>query len=169
MISYSSPRNYSKTWELPWMMILSEDFAWRIISIRYFALEGSLGFTPARIVSAGQVDGGSSSFSIVEVDTYVFSANLLTNLVRKGPVRPFLTGGVSTVHFSFQDSPFYFGLTPSETDFAFNAGGGLRVPFREKMSVRLDAKYYWLNPEFSKEDNPRFLELSGGVSVDFDF
>jgi len=136
---------------------------------RNFALEGSLGFTPASIVSQGQFGGGFAGSSIVKVDTYVFSANLLTNLVPKGPVRPFLTGGVSAVHFDFRDSPFLFSLTPSETDFAFNAGGGLRIPFRKQMSARFDARYYWLNPEFSKEDNPHFLELSGGVSVEFDF
>lgn len=136
---------------------------------RNFALEGSLGFTPASIVSQGQFNGGFSGSSVVKVDTYVFSANLLTNLIPKGPVRPFLTGGVSAVHFSFRDSPFLFRLTPSETDLAFNAGGGLRIPFRENMSIRFDGRYYWLNPEFSTEDNPHFVELSGGVSVDFNF
>lgn len=136
---------------------------------RYFAMEGSLGFTPASIASAAQVNGGFSSFSVIKVDTYVWSANMLTNLVPKGPIRPFVTGGVSAVHFSFRDSPYFFTLNPSETDFAFNAGGGVRIPFRHDMSFRFDGRYYWLNPEFSTDDSPHFTELSGGVSVDFNF
>ncbi|HSE39503.1 MAG TPA: outer membrane beta-barrel protein [Acidobacteriota bacterium] len=134
----------------------------------FLAMEGSLGFTPASIFSATNVNGGVTSFATIKVDTYVFSANLVGNLIDRGPIRPFLTGGVSAVHFDFRDSPFLFTFNPSETDFAFNAGGGLRIPFRETMSFRFDGRYYWLNPEFS-EDDPRFVELSGGVQIDFDF
>jgi opacity protein-like surface antigen len=136
---------------------------------RYFAVEGSMGFTPASIASVAQVNGGFTGFSTIRVDTYVFSADMLTNLVPEGPVRPFVTGGVSAVHFTFRDSPAFFTLNPSETDFAFNAGGGVRVRFRHDMSFRFDGRYYWLNPEFSTEDNLHFVELSGGVSVDFNF
>jgi opacity protein-like surface antigen len=136
---------------------------------RHFAVEGSMGFTPASIASVAQVNGGFTGFSTIRVDTYVFSADMLTNLVPEGPVRPFVTGGVSAVHFTFRDSPAFFTLNPSETDFAFNAGGGVRVRFRHDMSFRFDGRYYWLNPEFSTEDNLHFVELSGGVSVDFNF
>lgn len=136
---------------------------------RYFAVEGSLGFTPASIVTAAQVNGGFSSFSTVRVDTYVWSANMRSDLIPRGPVRPFVTGGVSAVHFSFRDSPAAFTVNPSETDFALNAGGGLQIPFRHDMSFRFDGRYYWLHPEFSTDDSPHFTELSGGVLVDFDF
>jgi opacity protein-like surface antigen len=136
---------------------------------RHFAVEGSMGFTPASIASAAQVDGGFTGFTTIRVDTYVFSANMLTNLIPEGPIRPFVTGGVSAVHFTFRDSPIFFTLNPSETDFAFNAGGGLRFRFRHDMSFRFDGRYYWLDPEFSTEDDPHFVEVSGGVSVDFNF
>jgi opacity protein-like surface antigen len=135
----------------------------------HLAMEGSLGFTPASVFATGQSDGGFNGFATVRVDTYVFSANLVGNLVNKGPIRPFVTGGVSAVHFDFKDSPFFFSLNPSETDFAFNAGGGLRIPFRHDMSMRFDGRYYWLNPEFAEGDDPRFMELSGGIQIDFDF
>jgi opacity protein-like surface antigen len=136
---------------------------------RHFAVEGSMGFTPASIASAAQVNGGFNGFATIRVDTYVFSADMLTNIIPEGPVRPFVTGGVSAVHFDFRDSPAFFTLNPSETDFAFNAGGGVRFRFRQDMSFRFDGRYYWLNPEFSKDDSPHFVELSGGVSVDFNF
>ncbi len=135
----------------------------------YLAMEGSLGFTPANVFSEVFVDGGLTGTATIRVDTYVFSANLVGNLVKRGPIRPFLTGGVSAVHFDFRDSPFFFGLNPSETDMAFNAGGGLRIPFRQDMSMRFDGRYYWLTPDFSGDDDPRFMELSGGVQIDFDF
>src|SRR6185503_1305107 len=64
---------------------------------RHFAVEGSMGFTPASIASVAQVNGGFTGFSTIRVDTYVFSADMLANIIPKGPIRPFVTGGVSAV------------------------------------------------------------------------
>ncbi len=145
------------------------------VGIRYayyfhprFALEGGLGFTPATIVSRGSVSGGTSVAAIFDVDTYVMHANLLFRMAQ-GPVVPYLTAGVGAVHFDINTASFGF-LTPSETDFAVNAGGGLKLRIRgETTYLRIDGRVYWLDPEFSEEDTATFGEITGGVSILFDF
>lgn len=134
----------------------------------HLAIELGGGFTPASVASSASFSGGvTRASSVIHVDTYVLHANLLAHLYR-GPVIPFVTGGVGAVHFGFDTSRFGF-LEPSETDFAWNAGAGFKIPVRRTTALRVDARYYWLKPEFSVKDTSRFLELSGGVSILFDF
>lgn len=134
----------------------------------HLAIELGGGFTPASVASNASFSGGvTRASSVVRVDTYVLHANLLAHLYR-GPVIPFVTGGVGAVHFGFDTFRFGFAK-PSETDFAWNAGAGFKIPVRRTTALRVDARYYWLKPEFSVKDTSRFLELSGGVSILFDF
>jgi len=83
-------------------------------------------------------------------------------------VIPYVTAGVAAVHFDFNTASFGF-LTPSETDFAWNAGAGLKIPVRKNTALRFDGRVYWMKPEFALEDTTRFEEFSGGVSILFDF
>jgi opacity protein-like surface antigen len=134
----------------------------------HFAVEGGLGFTPGSVLAAANFDGGVTGASIVDVDTYVFNANIIAHLLN-GPVIPFLTAGVAAVHFSF-DTPTLPGVfITSETDAAFNAGGGVKVPVKGNTALRFDGRYYWINPQFSFEEDPRFVEVSGGVAILFNF
>ena len=131
------------------------------------AVEGSAGFTPSSILSKGSIGGGSTSVeTLVDVDTWVMSANLTAHLL-KARVIPYVTGGVGALHFSFKTSSLGF-LTPSETDFAWNAGGGIKIPVRDNAALRFDGRVYWYKPDFSIEDTGRFTEITGGVSVLFD-
>ncbi len=134
----------------------------------HIALEAGAGFTPSSILARGSFSGGDTNVStVVHVDTYVLHANVVAHLVR-GPVIPFVTAGVGAVHFSFDTADRGF-LTPSETDFAWNAGAGLKIPIRPNTALRFEGRFYWMKPEFSVEDTSRFAEISGGLSILFDF
>jgi opacity protein-like surface antigen len=133
----------------------------------HFAVEGGVGFTPASIASSLRVNGGSNFNSIIAVDTYVFQANVLAHLFR-GPVIPYVTGGVGAVDFHFRRNQFDF-IIPSETDFAWNAGGGIKIPIGKVTALRGDGRVYWMNPQFSSEGWIHFVEVTGGISILFDF
>ncbi len=105
--------------------------------------------------------------TLVDVDTWVLSANMTVHLL-KARVIPYVTGGVGALHFSFNTSRHGF-LTPSETDFAWDAGGGTKVPVRDTVALRFEGREYWYNPDFSVENIGRFTEITGGVSILFDF
>jgi opacity protein-like surface antigen len=133
----------------------------------HFAVEGGVGFTPASIASTLVVNGGTTFRSVVGINTYVVQGNLVAHLFR-GPLIPYVTGGIGAVHFDFRPNEFVF-FTPSETDFAWNAGGGLKIPVNNTTAIRGEGRVYWMNPEFSAEGTIHFIEITGGVSILFDF
>jgi opacity protein-like surface antigen len=132
----------------------------------YLGIEGGVGFTPASLLASSNINGGTDFSSVISVDTYIFSANVVGQLPR-GPVRPFVTGGVAAVHFNFDTSDFGT-LTPSETDLALNIGGGIKIPVTDSVMLRAEARYYHANSDFA-EDSIKFTEVSGGVAVKFNF
>ncbi len=131
------------------------------------ALEGGIGFTPSSILSTGNVSGGTNVSTIFDVDTYVMHANVVYRLTQASVV-PYVTAGIGAVHFDINTARFGF-LTPSETDFAFNAGGGVKFRLHEEYFFRIDGRVYWMDPEFSEDDTATFAEITGGISVLFDF
>jgi outer membrane protein W len=134
----------------------------------HLAVEMGGGFTPSSVATRASFSNGVTyAASVIHIDTYVLHANLLAHLYH-GPIIPFVTGGVGAVHFGFDTNHFGFARA-SETDFAWNAGAGFKIPIKSDTAIRLDGRYYWLKPEFSDEDTSTFLELSGGVSILFDF
>lgn len=132
----------------------------------YFGIEGGVGFTPASILASTNINGGTDFASVINVDTYIFNANLVAQMSH-GPVIPFVTGGVAAVHFNFNTSEFGT-LTPSETDLALNLGGGVKIPVKDDVMLRAEARYYWANSDFT-QDKITFTEVSGGVSIRFNF
>lgn len=134
---------------------------------RNFAVEGGVGFTPSSILKeASYYDGRTVASAVVGVDTYVFQANMTAHLL-KGPVIPYVTAGIGAVHFDFALDEDY--ATPSETDFAWNAGAGVKIPIRPNTAIRADGRVFWMNPEFALEETARFIEITGGISILFDF
>jgi opacity protein-like surface antigen len=133
----------------------------------HFAVEGGVGFTPASIATTAVINGGTTFRSVVGINTYVVQGNLVAHLFR-GPLIPYVTGGVGAVHFDFRPNEFVF-FTPSETDFALNAGGGLKIPVSNTTAIRGEGRVYWMDPEFSAEGTIHFIEITGGVSILFDF
>jgi len=131
--------------------------------------EGGVGFTPSKVLVSGSSNGGTTATTLIKADTWVFHGNLTANLMR-GPVIPYVTGGVGGVHFNFNQNQFGYGIVnPSETDFALNGGGGIKVPLKEDIAIRLDGRVYWLQPEFADNGHITFGEVTGGVSVLFNF
>lgn|GEM_PF-3405671 len=133
----------------------------------HLALEGGIGFTPASILTSASVSGGTTTNTIFKVDTYVVQGNVLYRFTQ-GPVVPYVTGGVGAVHFNINTASYGF-LTPSETDFALNAGGGVKFRLKDEYFFRVDGRVYWLKPEFSQNDTTTFGEITGGLSILFDF
>ena len=127
---------------------------------RNFAAEFGVGLTPADITTN---DTEAVTF---DADTYIFQANLIAHLYN-GPVIPYVTAGVAGVHFSFDDRNA--AAPPSETDFAWDVGGGIKLPFRPNMAFRFDGRYYWINTHFADDKTRKFAEISGGLSILFDF
>jgi outer membrane beta-barrel protein len=133
------------------------------------AFEGGIGFTPASILGRADVSGGTNASAIFDVNTYVLHANIVYSFIANGSIVPYVTAGVGGVHFDINTARFGF-LTPSETDFAFNAGGGVKFRLHEEYFLRLDGRVYWMDPEFAEEDGTAtFTEITGGISVLFDF
>jgi opacity protein-like surface antigen len=134
-----------------------------------FAVEGGIGFTPASILTRADVSPGTNASAIFEVNTYVLHANILYRLTADGSIIPYVTAGAGGVHFDIKSARFGF-LTPSETDFALNAGGGVKFRLHEEYFLRLDGRVYWMDPEFAKDDGTAtFVEITGGLSILFDF
>jgi opacity protein-like surface antigen len=132
------------------------------------ALEIGVGFTPSSVLARGNAGGGGTNVStIFDVNTYVMHANLVYRFTQ-GSFVPYVTAGVGAVHFDIDTARFGF-LTPSETDFALNAGGGVKFRLHEEYFFRLDGRAYRMNPEFSEDDTATFVEITGGISVLFDF
>ncbi len=65
-----------------------------------------------------------------------FRGSLVVNLLDEGPVRPFVLAGYGTLT-SFSEYPDY---VPGDTDGAFHAGIGAKVPLTERMGLRIDAR-----------------------------
>lgn len=130
--------------------------------------EAGFGLSPSTVLGTAYVNGGTQTSTLIGVDTYILHANVVANLLQ-GPVIPYVTGGVGGIHFDVQRSYYNYGApTPSETDFAWNAGGGVKIPVRDTAAIRLDGRVYWVNPEFSS-DVTHFTEVTGGISVMFNF
>lgn len=151
--------------------VMNDDFTgglrYAYFFTNYFAGEVGAGYTPSTILGETTFGGGPNVDSVIAVDTYIFHANLLAHLFR-GPVIPYVTAGVSAVHFSLDTSASGF-LTPSETDFAWNAGAGFKIPVKSTTAIRFDARRYFMSPEFAENEDLQFTEISGGLSILFDF
>lgn len=145
----------------------------------HFAAEGGIGFSPSTVITAASYSGGQTQAgALIGIDTYVLHANLVAHLAN-GPVIPYVTGGVGAIHFGIQTDQYhdhdhghygYYDIpTPSETDFAWNAGGGVKIPFRKTVAFRFDGRVYFVNPQFSVDGHTTFKEITGGLSFRFDF
>lgn len=142
---------------------------------KHFAAEGGIGFSPSTVITAASYSGGQTTAgAALGIDTYVLHANVVAHLAN-GPVIPYVTGGVGAIHFAIQSNNhdhghgYYDFPTPSETDFAWNAGGGVKIPFHQTVAFRFDGRVYFLNPQFSTGGSTTFEEFTGGLSFLFDF
>ena len=105
--------------------------------------EGGIGFTPSSILARGFAGGGGTNVrAIFDVNTYVMHANIVFSM-SQATVVPYVTAGVGGVHFDINTARFGF-LTPSETDFAFNAGGGVKFRLTKIFFERMAGFIGWI-------------------------
>lgn len=96
--------------------------------------------------------------------------------IEKKTVLPFITGGLGATFATLSQKTISEGIDPlqaglgalkSETIFAFNAGGGVRIRMSERFGIRLDARDYMSRalryglPKTSTDPNAAVLPISG--------
>jgi len=148
---------------------LDDDF---VAGLRYaynfnsnFALEGSFGFNPNKVTG---VAGGD-----VDIDVYTADVNALWNFRNGSRLTPYVTGGVGYA-FADLERPLagtVSGGTVSINDddgVTLNVGGGLKVDLTERLLVRLDARYRFIDKLVDQyEDSLNGAEVSLGIGWKF--
>jgi len=111
---------------------------------RNFSLEGELGVTPTDDVS----DNGT---------VLLASGNLLYHILHSSQrFKPFLTAGLGTL--------IYRGFTSDDESFAFNFGGGIKVPLSNRLGLRIDIRDYLASSAFASGTTNN-IQISGGNGV----
>lgn len=130
-----------------------------------FALEGSLGFNPNKVAG---VAGGD-----VDIDVYTADINALWHFRNASRLTPYVTAGVGYA-FADLDRPLtgtVSGGTVSIDDddgVTLNAGGGLKVDFTDRLLVRLDARYRFIEKLVNQyDDSLNGAEVSLGIGWKF--
>ena len=96
---------------------------------------------------------------ITSAKGFVYSSNLIINIPVKKFV-PYLTAGAGIIHQYGSDD------LPVGTKFAFNYGGGLKLPkLAGPLGLRFDARGYTAAGVFSSRLN--ILEVSAGLLIGF--
>lgn len=138
---------------------LDDDF---VAGLRYaynftpnFALEGSFGFNPNKVTRAV---GGN-----VDMDVYTADINAVWNFRNDSRFTPYLTAGVGYA-FADLDRPLVgsVGGSPASIDdddgVTLNAGGGIKFDLTDRLLVRLDARYRFMDKLVNQFDD----SLHGG-------
>jgi len=100
----------------------------------------------------------SDSTAVEEAKGFVYNSNLIFS-VPIGKFVPYLTAGAGLIH-QYGDSDL-----PVGTEFAFNYGGGLKLPrLAGPVGLRFDIRGYSVGA-FS--NNLNLFEVSGGVLISF--
>lgn len=97
--------------------------------------------------------GASNDVDGVNTGEFLAQGNIILYL-RPGLVVPFTTAGIGFMHF-FDPK--------SETNFAFNFGGGFQIFLHKELSLRFDIRNISTNLDNTNE-RVNLIELSGGLS-----
>lgn len=113
------------------------------------AFEGELGIVP-------DIEGDVSS---TDIGMLTLSANGVYHFDTGSPYVPYGTFGlgIGRTSYDFDDLPDF-----SDTELAFNLGGGVKKAINDKLSWRADLRYFNVN-----DDNPNFWRVYGGVIFHF--
>jgi outer membrane beta-barrel protein len=130
-----------------------------------FALEASAGFNPNKVT---RVAGGD-----VDMDVYTADINAVWNFRNGSRLTPYLTAGVGYA-FADLDRPLTgsVGGTAVSIDdddgVTANAGGGLRYDFTDRLLVRLDARYRFIDKLVNQfDDSLNGAEVTLGLGWKF--
>lgn len=138
---------------------LDDDF---VAGLRYaynftrdFALEGSLGFNPSKVTRAV---GGD-----VDIDVYTADINAVWNFRSDSRLTPYLTAGVGYA-FADLERPLQGSVggnavsIDDDEGVTLNAGGGIKYALADRLLVRLDARYRFIDKLVNQFDD----SLNGG-------
>ncbi|HVC19854.1 MAG TPA: outer membrane beta-barrel protein [Vicinamibacterales bacterium] len=116
-------------------------------------LEGEFGYAP---------DFFSQSTGVTSSDVLTLMANLLVGAPR-GPVRPYVTGGLGLIRQQRDLSASGLLSHISSDDFGFNVGGGARFMLTKHLAVRGDLRYF----KVRKSGGLGFWRAYGGLALGF--
>ena len=117
-----------------------------------FGLEHTLAFSSDYLLP-------HNAAAVLNAKGFVYNSNLIIN-VPAGRAVPYVTAGVGLIHqYGSPDLPV-------GTKFAFNYGGGLKIPrLFGPLGLRFDARGYTATGIFSRQLN--IFEVTGGVLISF--
>lgn len=138
---------------------LDDDF---VAGLRYaynftpsFALEGSFGYNPNKVTRAV---GGN-----VDIDVYTADVNAVWNFRSQSRLTPYLTAGVGYA-FADLDRPLAGSVGGNSLSInddegvTANAGAGIKYALTDRLLVRLDARYRFIDKLVNQFDD----SLNGG-------
>lgn len=148
---------------------LDDDF---VAGLRYaynftpeFALEGSVGYNPNKVTRA---IGGN-----VDIDVYTADINAVYNFHTGSRLTPYLTAGVGYA-FADLDRPLAGSVGGNSVSIdddegvTANAGGGIKYALTDRLLVRLDARYRFIDKLVNQfDDSLDGAEVSLGLGWRF--
>jgi OmpA-OmpF porin, OOP family len=109
------------------------------------AVEGELGIIP-------DIAGDTPD---LDISVQTFSANGVYHFDTRSAVVPYATLGLGFGRIGVDST----SGDDSNTEFAFNLGGGVKYPINDRLAVRGDVRYFNVN-----DLNPNFWRIYGGVT-----
>jgi opacity protein-like surface antigen len=94
----------------------------------------------AEVAGAPGFFSGDADAIITHSRVMTLTGNLIANLPRVGPFRPYAVAGTGAVHVVMRDVANVFPT--SEWQLMFDAGAGVMLPIRRRISVGVDARYF---------------------------
>jgi len=142
----------------------------RTVEITPYLAVGSAGASPVGVTVTFPV---SATFSVEtdvayrrgeDIHALSTSGSLLYSLPRVGQVTPYVAGGVGLSQYG---SPVFSGNggpigSQSRLAVTLITGGGLKIPVKEKMDLRTDARYY---KSLGRQGSESF-RVAQGISFD---
>ena len=136
------------------------------------SFEGSVGFSPSALVVDEEIFGIGSlaGGEVADVDLLLYSGGFSYDFF-EGSVRPFVTIGLGAIRFD----PGLPGVG-SDTDFAIDVGGGVKVYASEHIGLRFEIRDHVIPSEdrydygfgfCCGEPDRDHLELSAGLILGF--
>lgn len=99
----------------------------------------------------------------VKASHTLWYSNLVVHLLPKSRFVPFLTGGVGAIYSSMSVEVNGYYVEVSETHFAPNFGGGVKIFLRRNLALRIDVRDFTWKYEDTK-DRLHMLEVSGALT-----
>lgn len=128
----------------------------------YIGTEVGVGWASNDLKDVLSIDGQEAREE-VEASHSLWYSNLVIHLLPKSRFVPFLTGGVGAIYSSMSVEVNGYYVEVSETHFAPNFGGGVKIFLRRDLALRIDVRDFTWKYDDTK-DRLHMLEISGGLT-----